>query len=216
VTYSLRGSYTHGKHSADRCLPRQPRQLRSVSMTIPRSCMPKMRPRQCCSSSPGCRSSQCGRTVASIAGDSPRYCQPGGVLVLRPDGVGVVETGVAGRGQSLAAAGAGDFDGEPFIGKRSTDFLDQARLHRRTAGSAVSFRTISFYRPAAATDAPGTTQTPHEAPTGQPTPQGRPRSKHSADRTAPMDRRGSRRTVVTRGGKSAIAESHRGSPSVSD
>jgi hypothetical protein len=46
MTYSLRGSYTHGKHSAGRHLPPQPRQFSSVSMAGSRSCMPKIRPRQ--------------------------------------------------------------------------------------------------------------------------------------------------------------------------
>src|SRR5664280_547848 len=44
--YSLRGSYTHGKHSTGRHLPPQPRQFSSVSMAGSRSCMPKMRPCQ--------------------------------------------------------------------------------------------------------------------------------------------------------------------------
>ena len=46
MTYSLRGSYTHGKHPTGRYLPRQPRQLSRVSMTRSKSCMPKIRPRE--------------------------------------------------------------------------------------------------------------------------------------------------------------------------
>jgi len=45
MTYSLRGSYTRGKHSTGRHLPQQPRQLSRVSMTRSKSCMPKIRPR---------------------------------------------------------------------------------------------------------------------------------------------------------------------------
>jgi hypothetical protein len=46
MTYSLRGSYIHRKHSTGRHVPRQPRQLRSVSLTRSRSCMTKIRPRE--------------------------------------------------------------------------------------------------------------------------------------------------------------------------
>jgi len=45
MTYSLRGSYTRGKHSTGWHLPQQPRQLSRVSMTRSKSCMPKIRPR---------------------------------------------------------------------------------------------------------------------------------------------------------------------------
>jgi hypothetical protein len=46
MTYSLRGSYTHRKHSTGRHLPCQPRQRSRVSLTGSKSCMPKIRPRQ--------------------------------------------------------------------------------------------------------------------------------------------------------------------------
>jgi hypothetical protein len=44
MTYSLRGSYTHEKHSTHPPLPRQPRQVARVSPTRLKSCMPKIRP----------------------------------------------------------------------------------------------------------------------------------------------------------------------------
>jgi hypothetical protein len=46
TTYSLRGSYIHRTHSAGSHVPRQPRQLSRVSMTISISCMRKIRPHE--------------------------------------------------------------------------------------------------------------------------------------------------------------------------
>ena len=42
--------HIHEKHSTDRHLPRQPRQLSWVSLTRSKSCMPKIRPREAHSS----------------------------------------------------------------------------------------------------------------------------------------------------------------------
>ena len=52
MTYSLRGIYIHRKHSADQHLPRQPRQLSWVRLTVSKSCMSKIRPREGRSPSP--------------------------------------------------------------------------------------------------------------------------------------------------------------------
>jgi hypothetical protein len=46
MTYSLRGSYIHRKHSAVWVLLRQSDQLSGVSVTGSKSCMSRIRPRQ--------------------------------------------------------------------------------------------------------------------------------------------------------------------------
>ena len=51
MTYSLRGSYIHEKHSALSVLPRQSGQLNRVSVTVSKSCMSRIRPRKRCASS---------------------------------------------------------------------------------------------------------------------------------------------------------------------
>jgi hypothetical protein len=72
--------------------------------------------------------------------------------VLAPDRVGVVAPGIAGGDRFLRHGRASDFDGEPFIGERCRDLLNQARQQRRTTGSAVCFRAILGIPDAAAAD----------------------------------------------------------------
>jgi len=69
MTYSLRGSYIHRKHSTGRHLPCQPRQLSRVNLTRSKSCMPKIRPRE------AHWSAERKRSKARVATRTTDYCR---------------------------------------------------------------------------------------------------------------------------------------------